>query len=207
MWCVTFTRGVTPAEVLRGYGADPGTAQMLSFEEAQGLYPPGDGSVLRAGALDGWAFCYEDIGVMGAMPGPLSVLSWGTETLSVLRGGDGMNGFSWWYDGQQVESFEPGFVHTRPRSPSTFWDAVQARIDAAGDHHVGLRPTLEVVAGYIGAVLDTATLRGRLLTVRLDEADRAPDPERNVRSVSGGPSARLGRFLGTLDPGPGEERH
>ncbi|MCX4787822.1 MULTISPECIES: DUF6461 domain-containing protein [unclassified Streptomyces] len=69
-----------------------------------------EGSVLRAGALGDWSFCFEDCGVMGMMPGPLSALSYGTETFSVLLGGDGMNGFAHWRDGQRTERFEPGFT-------------------------------------------------------------------------------------------------
>ncbi|WP_405686427.1 DUF6461 domain-containing protein [Streptomyces sp. NBC_00057] len=123
MWCVTFARGITPEDVLARYGADARTAQFLTRQQAAHLYDSSlpEGSVLRAGALGDWSFCFEDCGVMGMMPGPLSALSYGTETFSVLLGGDGMNGFAHWRDGQCTERFEPGF--TSASGPPRPWAA------------------------------------------------------------------------------------
>jgi hypothetical protein len=178
MWCVTFTRGVTPQDVLARYGADARTAELLTREQAAPLHDgslPG-GSVLRVGSLGDWSFCFEGYGVMGVMPGPLSALSQATETISVLRGGDGMNRFAHWRGGQCNEQFEPGFTHTEPDPPHPWWDAVQERLDASGEQYPGLVPILEAVEHYTGAVLDTDTLEGPLLTLRLDDNSRTPDP-------------------------------
>ncbi|MEK8144957.1 DUF6461 domain-containing protein [Streptomyces sp. M10(2022)] len=72
MWCVTITHGITPSEVLARYGADAGTARLLTRQQAAQL-AGGDlpeGSVLGAGQLGDWSFRFEDDGVMGCMPGP-----------------------------------------------------------------------------------------------------------------------------------------
>ncbi|MGY0066898.1 DUF6461 domain-containing protein [Streptomyces sp. QTS137] len=178
MWCVTITHGITPLEVLARYGADAGTARLLTRQQAAQL-TDGDlpvGSVLQAGQLGDWSFCFEDYGVMGQMPGPLSALSRGTETFSVLRGGDGMNGFAYWRDGQCAERFEPGAPSTKPHPPHLWWDAVQERLDASREEYPGLVPVLEATAHYTGAILDTDTLDGPLLTLRLKDSDQTPDP-------------------------------
>ncbi|MFE4385219.1 DUF6461 domain-containing protein [Streptomyces sp. NPDC056844] len=178
MWCVTITHGITPLEVLARYGADASAARLLTRQQAAQL-TDGDlpeGSVLQAGQLGDWSFCLEDYAVMGQMPGPLSALSRGTETFSVLRGGDGMNGFAYWRDGQCAERFQPGAPSTKPHPPHPWWDAVQERLNASGEEYPGLVPVLEATAHHIGAVLDTDTLDGPLLTLRLDDSDQTPDP-------------------------------
>lgn len=206
MWCVTFTRDITPYDVLARYGADSGTARFLTRQQAAQLSGP-EGSVLCAGALGDWSFCFEEYGVMGAMAGPLSALSQGTETFSVLRGGDGMNGFAHWRDGQRTERFEPGYTHTRPPPPHPWWDAVQEQLDAAGTEYPGLVPVLEAVAHHTGAVLDSDTLSGPLLTLLLDDNSRTPDP---APQPPPGPLQPLGRLLGPALPGlppPPATRH
>ncbi|MFJ8188111.1 DUF6461 domain-containing protein [Streptomyces sp. NPDC096105] len=198
MWCVTITYGITPEEVLARYGADARTARLLTRQQAAQL--AGDdlpeGSVLRAGRTGDWSFCFEDYGVMGCMSGPLSALSRGTETFSVLRGGDGMNGFAYWRDGQCTERFEPGATGTKPRPPHPWWDAVQGRLDASSEEFPGLVPVLEATARHTRAVLDTGILDGPLLTLRLDDSDltpapqtpqQAPRPPKGVRGVPARP--------------------
>ncbi|MEV5935054.1 DUF6461 domain-containing protein [Streptomyces sp. NPDC052079] len=195
MWCVTFTRGITPEDVLARYGADARAAQFLTRQQAGRLNDSSlaEGSVLRVGALGAWSFCFEDYGVMGAMPGPLSALSQGRETFSVLRGGDGTNGFAHWRDGQCTERFEPGFTHTKPKPPHPWWDAVQERLDATGEEYPGLVPLLEAVVHHTGAVLDTGTLSGPLLTLRLEDSSRTPDPPPPHPRSSRPPGRILGR--------------
>ncbi|GAB3003283.1 hypothetical protein GCM10023080_081280 [Streptomyces pseudoechinosporeus] len=199
MWCVTFTHGIAPEDVLTRYGADTSSAQFLTRQQAARLDDSSlpEGSVLRAGSLDDWSFCFEDFGVMGAMPGPLSALSQGTESLSVLRGGDGMNRFAHWRDGQCTEQFEPGFTHTKPDPPHLWWDTVQERLDASGEDYPGPVPVLEAVAHRTGAVLDTATLDGSLLTLRLEDGSRTPDPPLRPHPAAPRPP---GRRLGRLAP-------
>jgi hypothetical protein len=193
MWCMTLTRGITPHEVLVRYGADARTARFLTRRQAahlnDGSLPRG--SVLRAGALGDWSFCFEDYGVMGMMEGPLSSLSHGTETFSVLLGADGMNGFAHWRDGQCTERFEPGFAHTGPNPPHPWWDAVQERLDASGEEYPGLVPVLEAVARYTRAVLDAGTLDDPLPTLRLEDGSRIPGPPPRPHSEARRPPGRL----------------
>ncbi|MFJ7417220.1 DUF6461 domain-containing protein [Streptomyces uncialis] len=118
MWCVTFTRGVRAGEVLARYGASPEAALPMSRKGAWRL--AGDAaadSVLRAGTLADWTFCFEESGILGADPAVLRRLSQDSETCGVLLGADGMNGFAYWKDGKRIEAFEPGFPSTRPRPP------------------------------------------------------------------------------------------
>ncbi|MFF8696768.1 DUF6461 domain-containing protein [Streptomyces sp. NPDC015144] len=197
MWCVTFTRCITPHDVLARYGADSRTAQILTRQQAVQL-SGAEGSVLRAGALNNWSFCFEEYGVMGAMSGPLSALSQGTETFSVLRGGDGMNGFACWRDGQCTERFEPGYTYTRPPAPHPWWNAVQEQLDAAGTEHSGLVPVLKAVAHHTEAALDTDTLNGPLLSLFLDDNSRTSDPPPQPHP---GLLQPPGRLLGPAQPG------
>ncbi|MGS2589613.1 DUF6461 domain-containing protein [Streptomyces hebeiensis] len=205
MWCVTFTQGITPEDVLARYGADPRDAQLLTRQQAGPLYDfeadGPTGSVLRAGMLGDWSFCFEDIGIMGAMDGPLAALSRGTETFSVLRGGDGMNIFAHWRDGRRTEWFEPGFRSTRPRPPHPWWDAVQERYDARSEEYPGLTPVMEAIGRHIGDVLETGTLGGPLLTLLLEDGSRTPDPPQPpppARNPSAEARRSLGRPLGAL---------
>ncbi|MFD4030213.1 DUF6461 domain-containing protein [Streptomyces sp. NPDC058637] len=204
MWCVTLTHGITPEDVLDRYGADARTAQLLTEQQAVELLDRDapDASVLCAGALGDWSFCSESLGVMGAMPGPLSELSKGTETFSVLRGGDGMNVFAHWRGGRRIEQFEPGNTHTEPAPPHPWWDAIQQRIDSSGGEYTGLVPVLEAIAQYTGKTLDTRVLGGPLLTLRLEESHRTPDPPRTQPSpvLPSTPGRALGRLLGALRP-------
>ncbi|MFJ5221158.1 DUF6461 domain-containing protein [Streptomyces sp. NPDC088354] len=196
---MTFTRGITPHDVLARYGADSRTARLLTSQQAAQLNET-EGSVLRAGALNDWSFCFEDYGVMGRMPGPLSALSQGTETFSILRGGDGMNGFAHWRNGQCTERFTPGYAHTRPPTPHPWWDAVQQQLDAADAEYPGLIPVLEAVALHTDAVLDTNILNGPLLTLLLDDNSRTPDPPPQPPLEQ--PLQPPGRLLGFVLPRP-----
>ncbi|MFE9460021.1 DUF6461 domain-containing protein [Streptomyces californicus] len=201
MFCVTMARGITPEDVLSRYGADAGTARLLTSSQAGelgGRLLPTE-SLLTAGALNGWSFCSEEYGIMGSTPGPLAALSRGTEAFSLLRGADGMNVFAHWRDGRRTEQFEPGYPSTEPRAPHPWWDAVQERLDASGKEYPGLAPVLEAVARRAGADLDSAALRRPRLTVRLDESARTPDPPTPVPSTRA--PRPTGRRLGRLLPG------
>ncbi|MYQ48615.1 hypothetical protein GTW40_26845 [Streptomyces sp. SID4985] len=177
VWCVTFTRDLTPDEVLRRYGADPRTARMLARGEAGGLYDLAlhGGTVLRAGTADGWAFCYEDVGGAGSRSGLLGTLSRGTETLSLLHGGDGTNHLAYWRDGERID-FELGPTGGTSR-------------------HAGLVPALRAVTRHTGVSLGADDLEGPLLTAYLAEAAPLRSP------VTGGAgTATVGRPLGAVRP-------
>ncbi|GAB2974751.1 hypothetical protein GCM10023080_044160 [Streptomyces pseudoechinosporeus] len=204
LWCLTFTRGLNPADVLRRYGADPDRAQVLARTERSDLYEQAlrGGTVLRVGMHSGWSFCFEDVGGAGSRPGPLRALSQGTETVSLLQGGDGMNLLSHWHDGQCRERFEPGATDWIPQGTGPFWDLVRSR-HQAHPGRPGLLLALEVITQHTGVYLDRTTITGPLLTAYLADEDRTPDP---VPSLPPTPpkqgSTSLGRYLGSVRPTP-----
>ncbi|MGW0825545.1 DUF6461 domain-containing protein [Streptomyces sp. NPDC002845] len=172
-WCVTFTRGITPEEILVRYGAAPGHARLLDREQARDIADESrarkaEGTVLRAGSLGDWSFCFEEWGVDGTLTEVLSALSRGTETFSVLLGGDGMNVFAHWQDGKCGELFEPGEPDAEPSPPHPWWDAVQARWETSGADYPGLAPVIAAVAAYMGAALQDSMLDGSLLSVLME---------------------------------------
>jgi hypothetical protein len=209
MWCVTFTQGLTPEDVLARYGADPHAARLLDHHHASSMYgeDPQEKAVLRAGSLGTWSFCLEEESVTGVMSVTCSALSEGTETLSILRGGDGMNTFAHWRDKQCVERFEPGMPYTKPQPPHPWWDLLHDRLDAFPPQRSRLVPALEIVAAYVGAPLDSRTVDGPLLTAHLSaqrthspshpHTTNRPPPGRLLRSPRPNPSApaREGRAL------------
>ncbi|GGT78933.1 hypothetical protein GCM10010207_88270 [Streptomyces atratus] len=201
LWCVTFTKGLMPDEVLRRYGTEPDQARKLAHTEASDLYDMalrGGGAVLRVGKLQGWSFCFEDVGGVGSRRGPLSALSRGTETLSLLRGGDGMNRLAYWCDGQRRESFEPGANDRMPQGERHFWDLVCA-YDQATPGRTGLLLALQAITQHTGVSLDTATIAGPLLTAHLSDGDRTPDPvQRAPLTMRGSAASSLGRPLGSV---------
>lgn len=202
--CLTFTKRLASYEVLHRYGADPGTARVLTPGETSGLRELAlrGGTVLRAGTVGGWSFCYEDVGGAGSRPGPLGALSNGTETLSLLRGGDGMNRMAYWRDGQCLEDFEPGAADRLPRGERHFWDLVHSAGQTA-PHRPGLLLALRAITCHTGVSLGTDTVEGPLLTAYLADEDRTPDPApRHRPAAPGNGTSGLGRLLGAVQPSP-----
>lgn len=195
-YCLTFTRGRVPRTVLELYGADSDTARVLSEADTTDARPPrGAGSVLRTGTLGEWAFCFETHGVLGAGPEVLGRLSRGTQTLALLKGGDGMNVFEHRVDGRRAERFEPGLARTaRGEGPHLFRPAVQQLIDAEPDPTPALHAALLVIGRHIGTDLDRDTAQGPLLTAYLDPGHRVP------HTLDQAPQRSLGRNLGTIRP-------
>lgn len=171
--CVTFTRGLSPEEVLTRYGADPARARLLDWDAASDLAPGDEGvSLLRAGRLGEWTFCVEEDGGIGSLDGPLAALSRRTETYSIATT-DGMDVFQYWRDGECVENFEPGMDHTRPEQATSWWDRVEAALAAHDGEDAGMAPVVALVLDHLGITLDDATLAGPWLSLTLSE-DVAP---------------------------------
>ncbi|GAB3254280.1 DUF6461 domain-containing protein [Kineosporia babensis] len=167
---ITFTRGISPASVLAGYGADPAQATLRSRAQALDLRADGGHDVLQAGVCNHWAFGYEEVGWDGTRDVVLQALSDGTDTLSLYTFG-GKVFFSHWRDGERLERFEPGALYTRPKwEPRPFWNQMQARL-APGtrrDH-----TALALIEQHIRADLTETLLTGPLLTLLLTTP--APD--------------------------------
>ncbi|GAB2744529.1 hypothetical protein GCM10027072_45590 [Streptomyces bullii] len=60
-FCITFTRDRPPETVLAAYGADTRRASVLIMQETADAFPiRAGGTLLRAGMLARWGFCYEE---------------------------------------------------------------------------------------------------------------------------------------------------
>ncbi|MFE2044347.1 DUF6461 domain-containing protein [Streptomyces sp. NPDC059477] len=110
-WNVTFTRGITPDDVLSRYGAVPRDARVMPLREALRLGHDSYGagtpkSVLRVGMVGDWSFCYEEWGVLGCAPRVLSALSRDGETFAVHTDANALDAFAHWRDGRCAESVE-----------------------------------------------------------------------------------------------------
>ena len=168
---LTFTRGLTPDELLGRYGADPAAARPLPFIDIDAtLQPDIDHAVLRVGVLGEWAFGIEDCGIQRAAPATLAELSRGTETISVLSGENAFQVFEYWVDGQSREQFEPAAASTlRAAGPHPFWDAAE--------QYRAARPGIQAILAVMRAVEDHL---GARLPQETDDAlavpARAADP-------------------------------
>ncbi|GGR49995.1 DUF6461 domain-containing protein [Streptomyces griseomycini] len=175
--CVTFTRGLDPAEVFTRYGADPARSRLLDADAASdlptGQFAAGAVSLLRSGRLGDWTFCVEEDGVIGSWPEVLAALSRGTETYGVLST-EGLAVFQHWRDGQCLENFEPDLEQPPSEHPGPWWDRVQEAL--AEGEGFGMAPVVALVLDHLGLALDDATLAAPwpTLTVAEDDAPSAP---------------------------------
>ncbi|SCL17827.1 DUF6461 domain-containing protein [Micromonospora inyonensis] len=189
---VTFSLDLVPEDVLAGYGADPARAELLTRQEAWDKYPPNHGGTqLRTGTLNGWGFCFEEIGYQGIRPEVLTMLSARTEVFSFFKM-SGKSTLQYFRNGLRIESFEPGFAYSvRGQQPHALWTRTEqlARNKSLPPN----RAALEAIEERIGARLGQDLLEGVLLTAYLTDPRPSapiPTPQRNPP----------GRFLGSFDP-------
>lgn len=183
---ITFTRGITPTEALTRYGfaveqAHPHTrTEFLALERPARTPPP---TLVAAGTMNRWAFCYEEGGCLGSDPRVLSDLSDGTDALSLHDIG-GRTVFSHWRDRFRHEGFEPGFPGSRHHvGQHPFWDRMQARRTPGV---LRSRTALAVIEEHIGSELTADLLTGRLLTLAVAA------PISQIRTPAGRPDRRTG---------------
>ncbi|MFF5157563.1 DUF6461 domain-containing protein [Streptomyces sp. NPDC000348] len=175
--CVTFTRGLDPAEVFTRYGADPARSRLLDADAASdlptGRFAAGTVSLLRAGRLGDWTFCVEEDGVIGSWPELLAALSRGTETYSVLST-EGLAVFQYWRDGQCLENFEPGPEPPRSEYSGPWWERTRK---ALAEHEgSGIAPVVALVLDHLGLPLDDTTLAAPWPTLTVAEDDAPSEP-------------------------------
>lgn len=200
---LTFTCGLAAEELLERYGADPETAQLLPYEEAQAaMNPPPDVAILRVGRVGEWAFGIEDIGLRGAAPATLIQLSMETETVSIRRSGNAMTVLQHWVDGRPQEQFEPGEAATlRAAGSHPLWDAAE-RYRAEDPDMQAMIAVMYAVEDHIGSRLDQETGDGPLVSVLLPQTLPArPSPVPSLPRVFPQPGRRskgLGPPLGPL---------
>jgi Family of unknown function (DUF6461) len=199
---LTFSHGLAAAGLLGRYGANPSAARHLPGIDIRAVLQPDiDHAILRAGLLGEWAFGIEDTGTQGAAPATLARLSRGTETISVYRGGNALEDFQHWADGQPQEQFEPGMASTlRAAGQHPFWDAAE-HYRATRPGISGILAAMGAVENHIGAHLAQETDDGPLPSVLLTQ-DRPPLPSPVPPLPLVNPSARLptgrSRSLGRL---------
>lgn len=194
---ITFTRGLTPAQVLTRYGFAAQQAQLITRAQFLAVPLPArtpPPTLVAAGMLRRWAFCYEEIGCLGTDRRVLGDLSEGTDTLSLYDIG-GMTVFSHWRDGFRHEGFEPGFPGSRrDLGHRPFWDRMQARRTPGV---LRSRTALAVIEEHIGGELTADLLTGRLLRLAIPGPGTAEPTAATVVPVPGPPLRASGR----LDPG------
>ncbi|MBY8884158.1 DUF6461 domain-containing protein [Streptomyces sp. PTM05] len=192
-FCLTFARGLDPHALLRRYGAHSGDPRVLTEQESI-AEPPADASLLRAGTVDGWAFCFETRGVQGWTAHVLTEVSRDTESFTVMRAG-ALHAVSHWQNGQKREAFEPGTPYSfDPNHSHLLWNAVRARLEQPRPVPSFLA-ALDAVSEHIGGSLTESAIEGPLLTVVL------PEPASVLPEATAGHEG-LGRCLGTLAPPP-----
>lgn len=197
-FCLSLSAESTVEEVLEAYGADASRARWATSEEWFSVYEPSATSTaLRVGILGGWSFCIEFENCIGFMPGIRYRLSKETETFILSRTGHALTVLHYMADGEIVESFEPGNGTPYVQSSHDFASRVK-RLTVSTD---SITASLEVLAEYTGHHLTTALLHGPLLSVAIQNPDRANLMRTDHRP--GGATAtespnNLGRRLGTI---------
>ncbi|WP_157856332.1 DUF6461 domain-containing protein [Actinacidiphila yeochonensis] len=199
---LTFTHAVTPGELLRRYGLDPGAARLVPFAGIDAALRPGPAeAVVRAGTLNGWAFAIEIPGSRGSASATLADLSEGTRTIAVHFGANAFHLLSYWENGQPREQFEPGAPATlRATGPHHFWDATErhrtARPDAT-DVLSALRAVGDHVGAHLPPELDDGPLPSLLLPQTVPPRPSPVPPPPLVRPTAPRPR---GRLLGSFRP-------
>ncbi|MFH8485278.1 DUF6461 domain-containing protein [Streptomyces longisporoflavus] len=168
-FCLVFARTKTADNVLEVYGADPEAAVHMTLKESLAAFPYQDVEVLlRVGHLGDWTFCYEDRRLLGNTGEVRTALSWGCETISLHKGGDGTKYFERMEDCRRLELFEPRRPSdVRGEGPFVFSALVHDKLSAAGPNTLGMSALTMVLTERLGLELDRATLDGPLLTAPL----------------------------------------
>lgn len=117
--CLTFVRGLSPPQVIEGFGIDPAAAQLLPRDRAHEAVPytvhtqhgPTGCPAIRAGQAGEWAFAFEDpetgsITIAGRVEGVGVRLSAGTEAV-VVSWTQTIDSVDYFVDGELVTGFEP----------------------------------------------------------------------------------------------------
>jgi hypothetical protein len=189
--CLTFARGISPEQMIRAFGMDPGAALMLSEVEAVGANPAGGPPWIRVGQTGEWAFAVEQLSLIGALEGAGQRLSLGTEAVVVDWTAQPTYEISYMRDGVFVTRFEPGMEWARSgREPDRFLREMRQlgfRVDRPEPQRSGPRrdldaerrerrkdrvvTALEMLTLALGIRLPEHVALGPLLTVRRRSAD------------------------------------
>ncbi|MEV2269219.1 DUF6461 domain-containing protein [Nonomuraea africana] len=169
-WCLTFVRGLDPAEALGRLGAPEESIRPLSYRELneEGLFP----FTVLAGRLEGWAVLIERNGSEAMKADVTEALSVGAELVSVMRLDYANDWFVYALDGDRVTSFDPRKPAWRYGSdPDRLLDAMrEVGVDPTylPGEQIGTRPptmseALLLAAQLTGVALSQEVLNGPLL--------------------------------------------
>lgn len=194
-FCLSFSLGKTPEQVIAIYGADLDKARWLSAGKAPAA--PTLGTALRAGSLGRWTFCLELDNQIGCTAKIMRDLSERTESVILLRTAKALKTFHYAVDGKVHEWFEPGYPPSvRGRSRYGFASKIHALTAAGAD---AIAACSKVISQHIGHELGTEILHGPLLSAVIAEIDRPgldhPDPPLLYPPSPREGSSRLGRRL------------
>jgi Family of unknown function (DUF6461) len=168
---LSFFEGHDAGEVIAAFGIDPAEAEVMPFDEALEEYDEYP-DVYRTGETGGWGFA--DGLVIVDHDEQLRRLSAGGRAVSVLRLASGPSGFAYFEDGERTCSFEPLFPAHRTGRDADRFVAEMRRVGLDPDGEVDLDrvvpaiAALDLVTELFGVRLDAETLRGPLLTGRVE---------------------------------------
>jgi hypothetical protein len=168
---LSFFEGHDAGAVIAAFGIEPAAAEMMTLDEAQEEYYDYP-DVYRTGATGGWGFV--DGLMIADHDAQLRRLSTGGRAVSVFEVATGVTGFSYFEDGEQTCSFEPLFPTRRAgRDADRFLAEMRTvgldpETEGGDDRVAPWLAALELVTELTGVRLDAATMRGPLLTGRVE---------------------------------------
>ncbi|MFE7075260.1 hypothetical protein ACFU96_34720 [Streptomyces sp. NPDC057620] len=142
-FCLVYVRDVPAKKLIRRLGIDSNAPEPRTWSDSDSLVQCGrPGSLLRFGTAGRWSFCFETWGTATASDGGLLMMSAGTEALSYLSSGNGMDIVQRWDDAQPAELFEPAALGSlRARHSHPLRDTAQHHRNALADPHRGRHRT------------------------------------------------------------------
>lgn len=167
IFCLTYLKGVGPAEALRRLGGLPDTVRERPAEELSEQRESFDaGFPELAAALDlgGWSVVIEPEGFLGADHALLEAASRGTAAVSVLRHDYASAHFGYAVDGTTVTAFDPGYP-----AVETIWGSEPGMLRHLMDA-LGLRtPSDESELTWLDAEARAIVLAQRITGARLPD--------------------------------------
>jgi hypothetical protein len=202
-FCATFVRGMSQGEVLAGFGADPGEAEIRTFEEvltAESSWQEGYGPFVRVGRSGDWLFAWEEASHEGTRPEVLRRVSRGGEAVVVRHALDAFAEFGYAAGGVVVSHLVTIVPYRRSGSdPDRFLALLRQAgldFDTAAQHDAGdeqpvlgdLEAVLTVAERAFGLSLSPREVEGAWPSARiLPRLEELPEPEQEWQFSIGDP--------------------
>lgn len=192
IYCLTFVKGMSEAEVLSRMGAVEGTEPRTpddAFAERES-FDAGYPEIVRVLSVGEWSVVHEPFGFTGADTYLLAALSEGTEAVSLLRHEYASHCFSYAVDGVVLCSFDPLFAYYRwGADPDVLVERMRA---------VGLYPDRDELDlsdwDFASALALVETITGSMPTMAaLQEALPSAEVEPWFSAATGGATRPLDR--------------